>query len=386
MLRKIVVILSLLSCGCQNHATDKKAAPAATKTFKEVKAAVIKYQVRPQTYQAVGTTRPDATIVLSARNTGVVRRLTVKEGDRVKQGQELIVLDPRYVKAGARQTKAALAEADQGREAANSALKSAQVNFKLANQTYNRYKTLKIDSSVSRQELDEVESKYRQARAELDRVRAMAGATQERRVQAQAAVDQSQATKDDSIITAPEDGRILDKKIEAGSLAVTGQPLLVMETTGNYRLEVSLPEEYINSISEGAEPLVYIEALGLKNITGRVTVIVPEADPATRSFLVKISLPGRPDYRTGLYGEAIFNVGRKNTMLIDQAAVVSSGQLTGVFTIDRQKTARFTLIRTGRTEGAEVEALSGLNEGDVYVRVIPAGLKDGDKIETTHGK
>ena len=95
--------------------------------------------------------------------------------------------------------------------------------------------------------------------------------------------------------------------------------------------------------------------------------IVPAADPASRSFLVKIELPADARLRSGLFGRARFPRGARSALLIPRATIVERGQLRGVFVIDANQIAQLRYVTLGKASGEKVEVLSGLQEGEKLV-------------------
>jgi multidrug efflux pump subunit AcrA (membrane-fusion protein) len=96
---------------------------------------------------------------------------------------------------------------------------------------------------------------------------------------------------------------------------------------------------------------------------------------------VKIDLPARQSLRSGLYGVARFASGQRQAILIPQKAVAQRGQLAGVFVVDDAGVARLRLIKTGKSYGESVEALSGLSDGERIVVDGVANVKDGVKVQ-----
>src|SRR5260370_36221190 len=92
--------------------------------------------------------------------------------------------------------------------------------------------------------------------------------------------------------------------------------------------------------------------------------IVPAADPASRTFLIKIELPTDARLRSGLFGRAQFSRGERQALLIPRSAVVGRGQLQGIYVLDQNKDARLRYITLGKPSGAEVEVLAGLQDGE----------------------
>ena len=129
---------------------------------------------------------------------------------------------------------------------------------------------------------------------------------------------------------------------------------------------------------------VQIDALGPQELAGTVVEIVPASDPASRTYLVKISITlpsgNQQIIRSGLYGKARFITGQTQAITIPQKAVVENGQLTSVYVVDQSGIARMRLVKTGKTYAERVEMLSGLKEGEQIVVDGVAAVNDGSRV------
>jgi RND family efflux transporter MFP subunit len=165
-------------------------------------------------------------------------------------------------------------------------------------------------------------------------------------------------------------------------MATPGAPLLTIENDANYQLEVSVEESQLGKIHPGDQASVTIEALGNQQLTCSVVEIVPAADPNSRSYAVKLSLPNisGQQLRSGIYGKARFVSGARNALSVPQRAITQNGQLVSVFVVDQSGTARMRLIKTGENFGERVEVLSGLNDGEQIVSEAFPQLKDGARV------
>ena len=351
--------------------------------LKDTPVATAQITDQPTIYEAVGTVQAGIRSNLASKLLGTVEAIHVREGDRVKQGETLLVIDQRQVNAGLRKAGASLAEAEKGLAAAISNSESARASEKLALATYERYLNLKRDDSVSVQEFDEVEARYRQARAALGQADAMVEAATARIKQAEATLATARVNKEDAVITAPHDGIITEKMVDKGDLAKPGTPLLALETTRGFCVDVVLPEKYIDYVEPGQKVSVKVPALKTGPLEGNVCTIVPSADPRSRSFIVKVNLPIHRRVRSGLFARVEIPIGHSKKLLIDQEGVVTRGQLTGLYLVDSEGIARFRLIRLGKTIGVSVEVLSGLKEGDRYVVKPTPKLQGGDRVEVS---
>jgi RND family efflux transporter MFP subunit len=184
-------------------------------------------------------------------------------------------------------------------------------------------------------------------------------------------------------ITSPVSGIVTAKQTDVGQTATPGAPLLTVEDDSLYRIEAAVEESRIGSVSRGDQMIVLIDALGDKEFAGKVDEIVPAADPASRSFTIKVSVPAeaaRLGIRSGLFGKARFSGAQKQAVLVPRAAVIERGQLIGVFTVDQSGIARMRIIKTGKNYGDNLEVLSGLSPGEEIVASGADLVREGSRL------
>src|SRR5260370_38099127 len=99
-------------------------------------------------------------------------------------------------------------------------------------------------------------------------------------------------------------------------------PLFTLEDTRSFRLEVTVDESDIHLVRVGQVTPVIIDALGNSQLSGKSVQIVPVADSASRSFLVKVELRADTRLRSGLFGRPRFPRGERSTLLIPRTSVV----------------------------------------------------------------
>jgi multidrug efflux pump subunit AcrA (membrane-fusion protein) len=135
----------------------------------------------------------------------------------------------------------------------------------------------------------------------------------------------------------------------------------------------------------GMKVPVSIEGVDTAELTGTVAEIVPAADPASRSFLVKLDLPAVNNLRAGIYATAGFPGAVKPTILAPQSAVVMRGSLACVYALDADGLAQLRYVTLGSRQGDQVEILSGLAAGEALVN--NPGDRDlaGRRIEPVYG-
>jgi len=336
---------------------------------------------QPVFYEAVGTVTPGINTKLSSKILGTIESIKVREGDRVEKGDTLVIIDPRQVIAGVQKAEASLTESKKALSAANSALDAARAEEKLTLSTYERYKSLIEKKLISAQVYDEVKARYQQAKANLAQAHARVDEATARIKQTEAELASTQVTRKDAVIAAPHDGIITGKYVDVGDLATPGTPLLSLETTKGFCVDMLLPETYIDYVKPMQKVVVEIPSLDTGPLEGGVCTIVPSADQKSRTFVVKINLPIDRSVRSGMFARVQIPMGQTRKLMIDQRAVIRRGQLTGLFIVDSDSIAHFRLIRIGKRFGNSVEVLSGLKAGDQYVAIPLPEISDGVKVE-----
>ena len=109
--------------------------------------------------------------------------------------------------------------------------------------------------------------------------------------------------------------------------------------------------------------------------------IIPTADPASRSYTVKIELPRDQSLRSGLFGKARFITGQRQVITIPRKSLVERGQLSGVYVIDANAVAQMRLVNVGKSYGDRVEILSGLSDGDRIAADSALISREGVKVQ-----
>ena len=241
-------------------------------------------------------------------------------------------------------------------------------------QPFKRYQTLYDRKSVSPQEFDEIKARYHEAQARREMARAG-------QAQAKAALQQARTALGYTHIVAPFDGLVTEKKADVGTLASPGMPIFTVEDLRRYRLEATVNETDLRYVRQGQPMSVSIDALGDRELKGKVIEIVPAADPASRSFLVKVELPSDPALRSGLFGRAQFMRGERTTLLIPRTAVVERGQLQGIYVLDQNRIAGMRYITLGKPSAQQVEVLAGLQSGEMLIADPGSREMSGKKIE-----
>ena len=333
----------------------------------------------PSTYEATGTVRARTTATISSKLMGYAREVRAQIGDRVREGQPLVVLDARDLDTSVARAEAGREEVKSAIPEAESAVALARAQLDLAQVTFHRMQDLLNKRSITNQEYDEASARLKAAQAALDMARARRTQLDAKMAQIEQEVRAAGIQRGYSEIIAPFSGTIITKSIDPGTLAVPGAPLFTIERDGAYRLEASVEESRLSLARVGKTVSVTIDGID-RTFPARVAEVVPSVDAAARTGTVKIDLPLLPGLRSGLFGRALFDTGGRKVLTVPSAGVMERGQLQSVY-VAENNIAHTRLVTIGTRVKDRVEVLSGLNQGDRVIVPIPTGLADGAPIE-----
>lgn len=270
---------------------------------------------------------------VAPRVMATILELGVREGDPVRAGEVLAVLDDRDARARLSQAEAALDGARAQREEAELA--------------FARVERLHEVGASTTQEWEAVRA-----------ARSGAGAQEER---ARQAVEEARAALSWFRLEAPFDGVVLERRADPGQLALPGAPLLALYRADRLRFRVAVPEERAGALAQGTTCALEFEGLGTR--ASRVTRVLPSSDPATGTVTLHLELTDAAGLRPGLLGRLRLAVGEREALVVPAGAVERIGQIERVGLV-REGRIEAVTVRTGKRHADAVEVLSGLAEGE----------------------
>jgi RND family efflux transporter MFP subunit len=360
----LLIIGIMVLAGCED-----KIKPGESTVERQVIKGVVTDVVEPEEvvefYETSGSVKAVNTSLVSSKVMGTVREIYVKVGDRVKKGQVLLKIHSPEIEAKVSAAEEALQEARR-------LLGKAEAEKRLMEVTYSRYERLYKERAISEQEFDEVKTRKTAAELEYERVLSFLK-------RAEASLKEALAYRGYTTITAPADGTVADRRIDIGSMALPGTPLFIVEEE-RYRVEAEVDERVLRNIKEGMDVELEIPSLNIKT-RGKVSEIVQQIDPLTRTFLVKVDIPeGIKSLRGGLYAAVRIPVGSRERIMVPLSALFERGELEGVYVVDSEGVVTLRLVKTGKRIGNTIEILSGLEAGE---RIITEGVErvvDGGRL------
>jgi RND family efflux transporter MFP subunit len=346
----ICIVLIIILTGCKD-----KIKPGSAEVKRQVISGITLEKIPlsriDSFYETSGTIKAKTTSIVAARIMGTIMEVKVKEGDKVKAGDVLITIDDREMTQ-----KAAAAEA--GHKEALNALESARQNKFLAETTYVRYKNLYEEKVISGQEMDQIETSKKVAESEYERVSEMVKRTK-------ASLEEARIYHGFTKITAPVSGIIIEKKIDRGSMALPGIPLLTVDDTSQFKIEAYVDEKLSGKFKIGTSAYVVPDTTG-ERLEGIIGEAASAVDPASRTSLIRVYVKS-PTLKPGIFAKVLIPEGKKDTVLVPEKAIIERGQLTGVFIVDEKGVMTYRLIKKGKAFGEKVEVLSGLKGGEDIV-------------------
>ena len=346
-----------------------------------VEVVVVRPVPRETMAEALGTVRARTTASVAPQVMGRLTGVAVSEGSVVAAGALLATIDDTTVRAELSSAEGAVAEAEAAREEVDGAISQSEAGKALAEKTFERFRKLLEGKVVTQQEFDEVEMRRTVAVKDLERAQQKRAQVSAKIAQAKGRAAAARAMLAWTRVIAPFAGVIVEKRADAGSMAIPGVPLFVLEDPRRHRIEMSVSETYLPLLRKGTPLRVVLDADPGNPFSAVVTEVVPEIDPASRTFTVKADLPaGRA--RSGQSGKVRFAAGKGTVLAVPKRAITRAGGSDGVFTVDaRDNVARLSVITVGAEFGDRVEVLSGIEDG-ARVALSPIDkLTDGARVE-----
>jgi len=331
------------------------------------------------------------TVYLTPKVVGYISGISVKVGDKFKKGDTLVeltskeLIDKRdFAKAAVNEATNGLKQAEIGLEMAKSAYNQALAQYELAEKTYNRFKKLFETESVSKQEFDEVEAKYKlalegkiMAQKNIELAEEKLNQVKLKKVQAEAALNEVNTYISYTKLKAPFDGTVLEKMSDVGNLASYSTPILKLGTFDS-EIVINIPENFYQNVSLHKNVKVKIPSQD-KVFETEITEISKDISPSSRTFYVK--LKAEESLTPGMFVEGYFPSLMEKTVTVPKDYIIKRGQLYYVF-LDNNKKAEMRLVKLGNDYGDVVEITSGLTGGERIVKSINnLQIKSGDILE-----
>lgn len=349
----LLLLLGLSACG------KPEPAPEPMRAVKLVTVGASGYGT---THEYAAEVRPQVESRLGFRVGGKILRRQAELGQRVEAGQVLAQLDPQDFQLAADAARAQVAAATTQRD--------------LAAADYQRYARLREQNFISGAELERRDTALKAAQAQLDQAKA------------QLATQGNQAGY--TRLVAPAAGVVTAVEAEAGQVVAAGAPVLRLALDGPRDAVFAVPEDRLARIRPGA-PVRVRQWSDNRELAGHVREVSASADPATRTYAIKVGLEG--EKAAPALGSTVYvtpeGQGLAGTPVIKlpTSALRQEGQGTAVWVLDEPTmTVKLQPVQVATADGNEAVIASGLQPG---IRVVAAGvhvLQPGQKVTVWQDK
>lgn len=300
-----------------------------------------------------GDVRPRYESRLGFRVGGKISARKVDVGTVVKRGQVLMQLDPQDLRLGQAQAQANL--------------RAAQTNYDLARADLKRYQDLRSQNFVAQAVLDQKLAAAHSAQATVEAARA-------------ASREQANQTGYANL-ESDTDGVVTGIDAEVGQVVQAGTPVVRVARTDEKEVVIGVPEDQVDELRKVSGVQVRLWADPNRSIAGRIREISPVADPATRTYTVKVAIPPRDDVRLGMTAVVqLAHAGVGSAIKVPLSALYQNKGVTSVWVIENGA-VRLVPVQVGGVSGNEVLLAGGVKPGQTIVTAGVNLLKPGQKVK-----
>jgi len=329
--------------------------PVSEEPIRAVKVMTVGLAATQAGLEYAAEVRPRVESRLGFRVGGKLTARSAELGQRVKAGQVLAQLDPQDLKLAT--------------DAARAQVAAAQTNRDLAAADFKRYQVLKEQNFISGAELERRESSLKAAQAQLESAQAQFAAQGNQSAYANLVSDVS------GVVTA-----VL---AERGQVVAAGAAVLQVAQDGARDVVFAVPEDKLATLKLGSDAQVKVWASNTV-LTGKVREIAASADPATRTFTVRVALAAKDDLALGST-VSVLPASLQHTgvpvIKLPTSALRQQGQNSAVWVLDTASmTVKSQIVQIATADGNEVVVMGGLMPGAQGVTAGVHVLSPGQKV------
>lgn len=299
-----------------------------------------------RTVNVSGVVEPVRVVGVNSQLSGALLRVNVQEGDVVRRGALLARVDDRELRAQ---------------------LAAAQANHQVAEAAYERAEQLRERRVITLPEFERERTAYASAQAQLDQLRARVGYAS---------------------VTAPIQGVVTEKHVEAGDVVAPNTRLFTLADVSTMVARVGVSELDVVELEPGDGVVIQLDAFPSQSFRGRIRRVFPTADPQTRLVPVEVELgpEARAVARPGFLARATFALAAQDDALLVPASALVSGGTGGqsVFVVEDGRAVRRS-VELGLTSQGRVQVVAGLDAGEVVVVAGNNALRDGAEVRVIGG-
>ena len=324
----IITAVALLS-GCGANTED-----ASEERVEQVRTTPLAYQEVSRQIELSTTLQGYEEMNISPSLTGIIEKIYVEVGDRVRKGDTLVRMDQNQLNT----TRLAYA--------------NLQIEM-------NRVRMLLESEAISQQTYDQTKLSFDQTAESL------------------------RFLEENTFVLAQYDGVISSKSYEDGELYAGAQPILRLTQISELKAYVNVPETYFPKVKEGMKVNVYSDIYPDKVFPATIEIVYPTVDPASHTFTLKLRIPNRSELiRPGMYVSTVLDLGRTEALVVPYQSVLRLiGSNNRYVFVDEGGVAKRVFVEIGERHDQTIEISSdSLKVGDPIVTTGQAKLVDGVRL------
>lgn len=361
----LLLVVALLAVGVLRALANRKAQQAALATQTAAGAQTVVELGAADVLQArtveltrglpvSGTLKAVNAAVVKARVAGELRQLTVREGDTVKAGQLIALIDPTEYDARLRQAQL---QAD-----------AAQAQIDIAQRQYDNNKALVDQGFISKTALDTSLANLNAARASYQA--------------AVAAADVARKSAADTRLLAPISGQVSQRLAQPGERVAVDARIVEIVDLSKLEIEAALSAADSTGVRLGQEARLQIEGR-TEPVQARIARINPSTQAGSRSVLVYLALTPGAGLRHGLFAQGTLGTGQVSALAVPVSAVRTDKPLPYVQVVEQDRVVHktVTLGERGEADGQPMVAVSGLAENATVLAGAVGALREGTAVK-----
>lgn len=330
---QLVALLAIVLLGSCTGGKDKSAAEKVEEKPR-VKLADVTARPVEQIQEYTATVEAEVKNNIAPSSPVRIDKIFVEVGDRVVKGQKLVQMDAANLKQKKLQ------------------LDNQRIEFQRMDELYKVGGASKSEWDASKMQLDVQETSYKNL-------------------------------LENTSLLSPVTGVVTARNYDNGDMYSGGEPVLTVEQITPVKLLINVSETYFTKVKKGAPVNVKLDVFGDEEFTGKISLVYPTIDPATRTFQVEIQLPNRDQkVRPGMFARATLNFGTADNVVVPDLAIVKqAGSGDRYVYVYKDGKVSYNKVELGRRMGAEYELRSGVPDNSQVVVAGQARLINGTEVE-----
>jgi len=340
--------------------------------------------------RATGSLMAEDHADVAAEIAGRIVATPIERGTAVSEGAVLVRVSPAEAEAQAKEAEANAAQIEArlgittgGTFDVNAVpeVQTAKSSYDLAQNEFNRIKSLLDQQVVSQSEYDQRRTQLDASRQQYEGARNGASQQFQALQAARARVTLAHKSLADTTVRAPFTGLVAERLVSTGDYVTKGMKVAVVVRVNPLRVQLTVPEQFVSAVKVGSPVTFQVDAYSGREFTGTVRYVSPTLEANRRALTVEAVVPNQSgDLKPGLFATARIDQPEKvPAVMVPESAVLTQAGTSRVYVVNAGKVEE-RIVTTGQQVDALVEIATGLKAGEKVATKNVAQLFDGAKV------